>query len=739
MSAPATRSEEAALAIEGMMCGSCAAAVAAVLQRQPGVMAAGVNFAADAASVRWDPERTDLATLCAAVARLGYPARRLDGDDSGTPHARLRRELQLRLAVAVCFGMWSMMAALLLYLGPLGPVEPWARWHLALASGVLAAPVLTYSAHAFHVAGWRTLRAGVPGLDTLITLAVGASVLVSTWRLVQGSAEVYFDAAVMLVTFQLVARLIDHRVRRHAAGAVQAYLRALPEQVLRLHDGRAEQVPVAALAAGDRVRIAPGERIAVDGTVLSGTSSVDRSMLTGEAIPQRCRPGQAVLAGSRNGEGTLEVEVRAGAGQRRIDALARSVRHLLGRKSALQRLTDRLAGLLLPVVVLAALLAAALALASGDTAGEAAARALAVLVVTCPCALSLAVPLVAVLAMSEAGRRGLLFRDPAALEAAAGAHTVVFDKTGTLTEPVPAVAAVSPVPGIGREQLLALAATAAADSRHPLAAALRAARSPENLPGSRQVAPGDGITWDGPEGKVQLGRAGWLRGLGIALPDLRDRGTEVCIARDGAFLGRIRFRERLRPQAEATVAALRELGCEIRVLSGDSPLACRRVAAALGLPAGAVMARQTPEAKLAAIEVLQEGRRVVFVGDGQNDGPALAAAELGLAVGEAEPTARAAAAAILPRGIAAVPAALRLARRARQAMYRNLGWAIGYNALALPAAVLGQVAPVVAAVAMGLSTLCVLGSAWIFAGQAARDGGCDSPALGAPPRAGQPA
>ncbi|PWG60945.1 heavy metal translocating P-type ATPase [Spiribacter halobius] len=698
-----------------MMCGSCAAAVAAVLQRQPGVLGAGVNFAADAASVRWNPARTSLEAICGAVTRLGYPARPLGDGDSGTPHAALRRALQLRLAVAVCFGMWSMMAAVLLYLGPLGPVEPWARWYLALASGVLALPVLGYSAHAFYLAGWRTLRAGVPGLDSLITLAVVAAVLISGWRLAQGSAEVYFDAAVMLVTFQLVARLIDHRVRRQAAGAVQAYLRALPEQALRLDSmGQAETVPVAALTVGDRVRIPPGERIAVDGTVVTGRSAVDCSMLTGESTPRRCTTGRAVLAGSRNGEGTLEVRVDNAAGRRRIDRLARSVRHLLGHKSALQRITDRMARALLPVVIVAATLAAALVLANGGPVTEAAARALAVLVITCPCALSLAVPLVAVMAISQAGRQALLFRDPAVLEAAAGGRTVVFDKTGTLTESTPAVGRVDPAPGTDRDELLRLAASASAGSHHPLGKALQGVGTGVDTAGARRVDAGDGITWDGPHGRVRVGRADWLWRHGIDVPSARDRGTEVCVARGSSFLGRIHFHERLRPEARAVIASLRNLGCGIRILSGDSPRACRRIADQLGLAPQAVLARRTPEAKRAEIEALQRHDRVIFVGDGQNDGLALAAAELGLAVGEAEPTARAAAAAILPRGISAVPDALGLARHARNAMHRNLAWALAYNALALPAALMGYVPPVIAAITMGSSTLCVLVNSGLF-------------------------
>ena len=717
---------EAALVIRGMMCGSCAAAVTAVLQRQPGVVEAGINFAADAATVRWDRSVTTLGALQEAIRRLGYDARPMDETDGSARDSGLERQLQIRLAVAVCFGMWSMMAAILIYLGPLTPVEPEARWPLALASGVLALPALTYSAYPFYVAGWRTLRAGVPGMDTLITLAVAAAVPVSVWQLARGSDIVYFDVVVMLVTFQLVARLVDIRVRRQAGRSVQSYLRAVPEQARRVNtegDNR-ETVPVTAIGLNEWVGVGRGERIPVDGIVQRGRAWVDQTMLTGESALATVSPGDPVFAGTINTEGDLVLRTTAVAGKRRIDGLARSVRQLLSHKSALQRLTDLMARLLLPTAVIAALLAAAVAVASGTDAAEAVRRALAVLVITCPCALSLAVPLIAVLAVGQAGRLGILLRDPAVLETAARATTVLFDKTGTLTQRRPRVATIEPVTGVSQESLLYLAAEATTESDHPLAVGLRA-EFPKagTVPGTRHSHTGDGVAWVGPQGHVLVGRARWLEAEGVAIPALANRSTEVCVARDGVYLGRIRFTEQLAAGAAHTIARLQGAGYRIHLLSGDTWPACIRIAEELGIPPDRVHAEHSPEEKLAAIEGAQTEERVVYVGDGQNDGPALAAAELGIAIGDAEPTARAAAAMILPGGLHPISQALWVARRARRGMIQNLGWAVTYNLIALPGALLGYVHPTIAAVAMGASTLCVLLNSSRFALPPGREGG----------------
>lgn len=706
---PDTPFQQAFLSIDGMMCGSCAAAVEAVLGRQAGVRNAAVNFAADAAYLEWNPEATSLERVLASVSRLGYRAEPLNEQGAPRRLEQFQRRLQIRLAVAVLFGMWSMLAALVLYLSPAHAIPPDGRWWLALGSGLFALPVIGYAGISFYVAGWRTLRARVPGMDTLITTGVTGAVALSVWQLALGNDRVYFDTATMLITFQLIARLVDHQVRRDAAGAAQALLHAAPEQVrLLAADGSVSIVPNSAVRRDDLVLVEPGEPLGVDGVVAEGQSSLDRSLLSGESAPVPTGPGDAVYTGTRNGEGRLTVRVTAVAGRRRVDDLARSVRALLTRKSGLQQLADRAARRLLPVVAVAAVVTGALGAFGGLGSVETLTRVLAVVVVTCPCALSLAVPVVTLLAEARARAAGSLFRDPAAIEQAATVRHVVLDKTGTLTDGTPVVRQLLPASGIAGEQLLALAAAATFDSRHPLAAGLAKAAGLEVAPaGERHVVPGSGVAWQSPQGPVLAGRAGWLREQGVEVPE-QDGGTEVCVAQDGRYLGRVRFSERLRPGAAALVRRLAADGVQLHLLSGDTRAACLSIGTALGLEPAQIHHSQSPEDKLAFIERLQQDGGVAFIGDGLNDGPALAAAQLGVAAGEATTAARSAAALLLPQGLRALAPALQLARRARRIMLQNLVWAVSYNLLAVPAAMLGWVHPAIAAVAMGLSSVCVL-------------------------------
>ena len=302
------------LMIEGMRCGSCAIAVEALLKKQPGVSDAAVNFAADVALVCWDKEKPPLASLQKAVARLGYRLHgSVDAERSKFQAESVRKHLQRRLAVAVVFGMWSMMPALLTYLAPLGVVEPEVLWPLALASGLFAVPVVLYSGSHFYRVGWRTLIAGAPGLDSLIFIAVFAACIISAWQLAAGNHHVYFDAAVMLITFQLIARLLDTSVRRRASEIIRRYLQDVPAQVtLKTSSGHYEARPASDVETGECIVLKAGEQLALDGQIIQGYGQADLSMLTGEHLPQALGPGAEMLAGCQLVEGELELSVTAG-------------------------------------------------------------------------------------------------------------------------------------------------------------------------------------------------------------------------------------------------------------------------------------------------------------------------------------------------------------------------------------------------------------------------------------------
>ncbi|WP_238528948.1 heavy metal translocating P-type ATPase [Glaciecola punicea] len=699
--------------IEGMRCGSCAIAIEALLNKQPNVSEATVNFSADIAMIHWKLIEPDILQLERAVKRLGYslhtsicPKRSAEQAD------KTRKLLQMRLAVAVVFGMWSMMPAILLYLAPFGAVEHEYMWPLALASGLFAIPVVLYSGSHFYRVGLRTLLAAAPGLDTLITLAVVAACIVSVWQLKMGQHHVYFDAAVMLITFQLIARLMDSSVRRRASDIVQGYFHTIPETVNVFNEaGEISKKAANTLTLGKIIVLSAGQKLALDGVVKSGAGQADVSLLTGEHAPQPMIPGNELLAGCTLLEGELQLIVTAGVGERRIDRLSHSISGLLSRKMALQQLTDRIARWLIPVIVVSAILAVVLATLQGESIMVAVGIGVAVLIVSCPCALSLAIPMVITMGYSGMLQQGIVLRDPAALEAAADINAVVFDKTGTLTTAEPSIHTVLPAPGWNNSDLLQLAMNILHDSLHPTAKGLQASVAKSLVPvtdGHRESKAGEGTVWKSTNGVALAGRASWLRQQGVSLPTIIDNGMQLHLANQGRYAGSINFQETVREGAVETVTALHQQGLDVYLLSGDTQQSCYALAERMSISKQKVFFEHTPEQKHQFVETLEKSARVAFVGDGLNDGLALAGARLGIAVGRASSATAMAAAVYLPNSINRVPATLLLAQKARTLMYQNLFWALTYNVLLIPLAVWGWVHPVIAALAMSLSSLCVL-------------------------------
>lgn len=703
--------------IAGMHCGSCAIAVEALLKKQPKVSDAAVSFAADIAMISWKDEAPDMAQLQRAVAKLGYQLdTELDAERSATQAATNRKHLQLKLAVAAVFSMWSMLPAVLIYLAPFGVVEAEALWPLALASGVFAIPVLLYSGAHFYRVGWRTLLAGAPGLDSLILLAAGAATLISIWRLSVGEPHVYFDAAVMLITFQLLARLLDSGVRRNAAEVVRRYSQDIPESVTIIKkNGERLELAATEVRLGQQLVLSGGEQLALDSVVLAGQGQADMALLTGEHEPLTLAPGEALLAGCTLIEGELTLVVSAEVGRRRIDNLTQSISRLLSQKSALQRLTDRIARFLLPTIMLAALVAILGSWWQGAGILNAAAHGLAVLIVSCPCALSLAIPLVVTMGHARMIESGIILQDPAALEAAATVTVAVFDKTGTLTTAEPTLSNIAPAEGVSANELLSLAQHILAESHHPVALGLKKATTHQEEPsadstsGQRESLAGKGTCWQSEQGVALAGNRAWLIEQGIRVPDNDTAlGMELHIALAGRYMGRLEFKETIRAQAFSTVAQLQNSGLEVYLLSGDTFAACAQVAKELGIAEQCVLAQRSPEQKQRFISALEKKTPVVFVGDGLNDGLALAGAGLGIAVGHSSSASSMAAAVYLPEGVQGVPATLALAHRAKKLMLQNLGWALTYNLLVIPLAIAGFIQPVLAALAMSLSSVCVL-------------------------------
>ena len=706
----ATAKDSDTLLVEGMFCAACAASVEASLNRHPGVDNAAVNFAADAAVVDWQSGARDIGGLFDRIRGLGYrPGLVGDTEASAADESDPMRYLGLRLIVAVFFGMWSMLPTIALYLGVVN--EPQTAHGLALAAGLFSLPVILFSGVPFYRMGLATLKNGVAGIDTLVTLGVIGAVILSGFALATGSDAVYFEVPVALITLQLIARMLDLKVRRRARDAVLGLLHIAPTTVTRLDDdGSTSRLRLSHVAPGMCLRVYPGARLSVDGTIVAGRGYLDRSVLSGEAEPVEVATGEAVSAGERVLGSHLDIEVTAGEGKRRIDALGRQVRQALSAKPPWQRIADTIARYFLWLSLVASVAGAAAAYLSGETAAEAAARALAVFVIACPCALSLAAPLAGLMASAKASKLGFILRDLNALTAAARPDVICFDKTGTLTEGRPALVALHPADGVSEKELLRAATRAEAGSEHPLAYGIRTAGGAERGNGAgdgeTESLAGGGIRYRDARSRILVGSSAWLIEEGIELPSLPPtESTRVTVAVDGHFLGAIDLDDALRPGVRRLIDEL--AWARIELLSGDHDGPVNRIGKALGITAHA---RLSPEAKAEHIVELQgQGLSVAFVGDGLNDGPALAAADLGIAVGDATDAAKTASAiALVDADATVLPELFALTRRTRGIVYQNLCWAVLYNGVAIPAAIAGFVHPAIAAVAMALSSLTIV-------------------------------
>ncbi|MCH4563806.1 cation-translocating P-type ATPase [Halomonas sp. EGI 63088] len=727
-------SDEALYSLEGLWCSGCALAIEHRLGRLPGVRRVGIDYASATLWVAGAPEAIGVERLAPPVARLGYRLRALESVQDA--EARLdaeSRRLTGRLLVAALFGMWSLLASLLIYAGALP--EPRLERVLALVSGAFAVPVVLHAGVPFYVAAWRTLRAGRPGMDALVSLGVAAALAVSLWLLWRGSAEVYFDTAVMLILLLLAGRWIETLARYRSLRALEG-LAPTPVEVTVLRESGTARVPLEAVAIGERLQVAAGEQVPLDGVLLDAGARLDLSPLTGESRPQRLTRGDRVMAGGRNRGDALTLAVTARAGECRMDRLYRDMRRHQAAKGQRRVLAERFAAWLSPLALGLSLATLGALLAAGMPAEEALVRSLAVLVVACPCAVGLALPLASLAGSARGLERGVVFRDPAALELAGRLQAVAFDKTGTLTLGELTVTALHPAPGGTEVALLRLAARLEWGSEHPAGRAIRHRALergvlPDEAPWRVEERAGRGrIAWlapprpgEGEERTLRIGSPAWLAELGISPPaDMADDPacTRVDLARGRHWLGSLWLADAPDPSAAPLLASLRDEGVLLALVSGDRPCLVRRLGAELGLAASACFAGRSPEQKRALVAALP--RPSLHVGDGINDAPALAAVSVGVAPLGASTAARDAAAILLLRpGPGGVREAIDIARATRRVMGQNLLLSVLYNALALGLAAWMVIPPQVAVLAMALSSLSVVANAarlgWAGAGR----------------------
>jgi Cu+-exporting ATPase len=719
-----------------MTCASCAARIEKRLNRLDGVEAS-VNYATETASVAFDPARVAPERLVEAVRQAGYAARLPAPPDEEPgpqveprdPTAALRTRLVVSALLSVPVVLLSMVPAL--------QFDHW-QW-LALQ---LATPVVLWGAWPFHRAAWTNLRHGAATMDTLVSLGVlaawgwslvalfflgaGEPGMTMAFELVQdpgaGAEHIYLEVAAAVTTFLLAGRYFEARAKRRAGAALAALLELGAKDVAVLDGSGAERrVPVADLAAGDRFLVRPGEKVATDGVVEEGSSAIDASLLTGEPVPVEVGPGDEVAGATINAGGRLVVRATRVGAETALSQIARLVTEAQSGKAPVQRLADRISAVFVPLVILLSAATLSFWLANGAGATAAFTAAVAVLIIACPCALGLATPTALLVGTGRGAQLGILIKGPQVLESTRGADTIVLDKTGTVTTGAIALVDVVPAEGEERDEVLRLAGALEDGSEHPIARAIAAAARARlgPLAAPEGFANREGL---GVEGVVEghgvvVGRPSLLADWGLVLPPALGRALEdqqaagrtaVAVAWDGRVRGLLVVADTVKPTSAEAVRRLRRLGLRPVLLTGDNAATARAVAAEVGIDE--VIAEVLPTEKAQVVRRLQaEGRVVAMVGDGVNDAPALAHADLGIAIGTGTDVAIESSDLTLISGdLRAAADAIRLSRRTLATIKGNLFWAFAYNVAALPLAAAGYLNPLVAGAAMALSSVFVV-------------------------------
>jgi len=687
------------LTVPGMKCAGCIGKIERELTKTPGIAAARANLSAKRVAINHDPA-LDEGALTAALLALGFESQPVADNPLASDDAE-RKRLTRALGVAG-FGMMNiMLLSVSVWSGAEGATRDLFHW----LSAAIALPVVAYAGRPFFASAWMALKHRRTNMDVPISIGVILATCMSLYETITGGAHAFFDSAVMLLFFLLAGRALDAEMRTRTRAGIGALLGRMGKSASVIApDGSTRRMAAKDLLPGMLVLIAAGESLAADGEVVEGRAALDNSMLTGESAPEPVAPGSVVHAGAINMGAPLRVRLTHVAEDTALAEIARAMDEAGQSRSTYVRIADRASRLYAPVVHALALLAFAGWMIAGAGWHASLTIAIAVLIITCPCAMGLAVPAAQVVASGALMRRGLLVKDGSALERLAECDLAVLDKTGTLTLGTPRADIASLDPQ-ARSIALALAQT----SRHPLSRGLAAALLREGVtPAAVEDIREEGGT----------GLAGRWQGRTVALEKPESKGASDALAttlRIGEIRQVIAFSDPLRPDAAAAIAALASEGLPARILSGDRAAPVAAIAAALGLPSDA---SADPRAKLAALEALKaEGHRPLMVGDGLNDGPALAAAHASIAPGTASDASQQAADAVfIGEPLMPVALAVRVAKACMRIVRQNFGFSIAYNALAVPLALTGQVTPLVAAIAMSVSSLVVIANSLRLAG-----------------------
>jgi Cu+-exporting ATPase len=710
--------------VSGMTCATCAGRIEKVLRRQDSVLSAQVNLATEVATVALNPGlEEDPQALMAAIERAGFGARLADAEDK-IAEERERRLRQRETWVLLFAALLTLPLVAPMLLSPLGfqlELSPWVQL-------LLATPVQFLVGWRYYKGGWAAIRARTGNMDLLVALGTSAAFGLSLWNLAQGNPHLYFEASAAVITLILFGKHMEARAKRSATAAIRALMALRPDTARVLREGREIELPAEAVGKGEVVRIKPGERIPMDGVILRGSSQIDNSMLTGESMPVLLGAGEEVTGGAINGEGLLEIRVTRVGEESTLAQIVKMVEGAQAKKAPIQRVVDRVAEVFVPAVILIALGTLVAWMMVGVGTEAAIVNAVAVLVIACPCALGLATPTALMVGTSSAARAGILIKDAEALELAHRVETVVFDKTGTLTEGKPVVQGVWAAQG-DEKDLLYRTASAQKGSEHPLAKALLAEAQAQGISlGKLDVF--SAIMGKGLEAVVEgcsllIGSRSLMEERGVPLEGLpsdlavwEGKGwTLMFVAKVGeelALMGAFGLADALRRTSARAVRLLQQKGVEVIMLSGDHRAAAELVGKQLGLDR--IIADVLPGEKAKVVgELTQSGKIVAMVGDGVNDAPALAAANVGFAISSGTDVAMATASVTLMRpDPLLVGDCIAVSQATTRKIHQNLFWAFFYNVVAIPFAALGFLNPVIAGAAMALSSVSVVSNSLLL-------------------------
>ena len=694
-------SDSITLAIDGMTCTACVSHVESALRSLGGVTEANVNLATERSSVRYVPGLTSISEMRDAVTEAGYKAQRVE--DGPYDYGSTDRDTIVLLSKA-CI---SIIAAALIMSAMVFPYpEKVFGLSFNLIFLAIASPIQIWAASQFYVSAWSALRHATTNMNTLIAIGTSVAYFYSAVQVVlelvgvsEAADHIYFDASCAIIGLVLLGRMLESRARRLASGSIRALLNLHPDVATVIRDGQEIRIPTEDVLIGDVIFVRSGERFPVDGNIISGTTSANESMLTGESMPVAKSTDDKVFAATVNGEGSVTYQA-TGIGKDTVHSqIIQLVEEAQGSKAPIQRVADQISAYFVPTIVIISALTFCVWLTIGPEPSfyNAVKVSVAVLVIACPCAMGLATPTAVVVGTGKAVSSGILFRNAESIEVSGKVDLVVFDKTGTLTLGKPAISAITPYSGISKQELLRVAASIEYQSGHPLAKAIVNRFNELDIPYEKvqqfTSIPGMGASGilDNESTPVAVGNRKYLTSIGVEVPAKTSSeqeivGSEAHVSINGSYAGRIDFEDLPRPGAKDAVSGLKEMGIEVALLSGDNRYAAQNIANAIGIDNA--LSEVSPEDKMSVIKKFQsQGKTVAMVGDGVNDAPALETSDLGIALGGGSEVAiQSADVTVITNDINSIPEVIKLSQSSMRTIRQNLGWAFGYNIFLIPIA-----------------------------------------------------